>query len=137
MDQNLYNVILAYKVNQDFYFLQRRVYTLLNEVDVVVIDVTFKTSPQYFYQLLTIKDYVFGKFRPLFFILMKQTTEESCSKTFNWIKVTNITCPKTIIPDYEIPLVDSSKHLNHFTTTYGCLYHFSQNMEKNSKNWFG
>lgn len=93
-----------------------------------VIDGTFKSSPQGFYQMLVLHGYLFGKTYPFVYIIMSNKLEASyynalmkCRELFN-IK------PDFIITDFEKAIINASKNVFPAISSFGCLFHLGQSI---------
>ncbi|KAG0434100.1 hypothetical protein DMUE_5300 [Dictyocoela muelleri] len=98
----------------------------IKNLKTLIIDETFKSSPQQFYQLLVIQGYLFGRFLPLIFILFQEKSEDIYKKAFLYLKDNEILNPTTVITDYEKALLTASKIFNNNVKSFGCLFHYGQ-----------
>ncbi|KAG0440406.1 hypothetical protein DMUE_1774 [Dictyocoela muelleri] len=103
----------------------------IKNLTVVVIDRTFRSSPNQFYQLLTNQGYLFGRFIPLIFILLMGKSEEKYLDVFLHLKDNNILKPKVVITDYEITSFSALKVFDNQIKSYGCLFHYGQCLWRN------
>lgn len=97
-----------------------------SKIDALVIDGTFRSAPQGFYQILVIHGCLFGRTFPLVYILMSNKTERSYLDAFNQCKVLFQMNPKFIITDFEKALINSTSNSFNRSKSFGCLFHLGQ-----------
>jgi hypothetical protein len=81
----------------------------IEETKTWIVDGTFRSSPQYYFQLLTFQGLLFGRYIPLIFILLTENSEEIYSKAFDTLNTIINFCPEVILCDFEQALINSCK----------------------------
>lgn len=100
----------------------------LKEAQTCLIDGTFWSVPSNFLQLVTISVYLFGRFFPMAYILLKDKSEESYTNAFNKIKLLSQCDFKNIIIDFEQALKNSLESIFNNSKIHGCNFHFGQSV---------
>jgi hypothetical protein len=81
----------AFQINLGLlYFFSSEFKEYIDFIDLWVLDGTFRSVPRDFYQLLTFKGFIFGKYIPFIFALMLNKEENSYQKI-------SVICLKNII----------------------------------------
>ena len=104
---------------------------ILATADHVIIDETFKTSPQLFHQMVT----VHGVFRdgwniPLLFALLPGKTQTHYEELFQKISDFGIK-PSSVLCDYEKAMINAVKKTCSNTTPRGCFFHMKKVLWRN------
>ncbi len=98
----------------------------IEKINTFVIDGTFRSSPQGFYQLVVLHGYIFRKTFPFIYILMSNKTERSYLQAFDACKNLFNISPKFIITDFERALINSTSSSFNHSDSFGCLFHLGQ-----------
>lgn len=107
-------------------FLSEEFKELIKDNQSIIIDGTFKSSPAEYYQIITLQFFIFGKYIPLIFILVKEKTESCYDLVFRYIKDTFNISAKYVVIDFEYALKKTAAIFSKYNTTHGCIFHFSQ-----------
>ena len=104
---------------------------ILATADHVIIDGTFKTSPQLFHQMVT----VHGIFRdiwniPLLFALLRGKTQTHYEELFQKISDFGIK-PSSVLCDYKKAMINAVKKTWSNTTPRGCFFHMKKALWRN------
>ena len=90
---------------------------VLNSLEEVHVDATFKVVSRGFYELLVIYGVQDGTALPCVFIMMTAKTRLLHDESFKFVKTMTRTQPKTIVTDFEVALQHS---LHFFSQTLCC-----------------
>jgi hypothetical protein len=99
---------------------------LIPKVKTFIIDGTFKSSPQGFYQLLVLHGQIVGKTYPMIYILLKNKSESTYIKAFNKCKELVTMNVKFIVTDFERALINAIRAVFSDAEYHGCLFHLGQ-----------
>ncbi|KCZ80201.1 hypothetical protein H312_02408, partial [Anncaliia algerae PRA339] len=97
---------------------------LFDRINTFIIDGTFRSAPQGFYQLLVLHGCLFGKTYPLSYIIMSDKTEASYMNAFDRCKEIFNLNPKYLITDFERALSNACRNSFPMSTNFGCIFHF-------------
>lgn len=95
-------------------------------IQTLLIDGTFATSPHGFYQILIIHGMIFNKAYPLFYCLLKTKTTSIYTKCFQLCDEIVKLNPLYVISDYEKSLCNAISSFFTSATHKGCFFHFCQ-----------
>ncbi|KAI0989484.1 hypothetical protein GJ496_007858 [Pomphorhynchus laevis] len=107
-------------------FYSEEFLSYIKNLKVIIVDGTFKSSPQQFYQLVTIQGYLYGRFIPLIFVLLQEKSEDKYKDVFLFLKNNGILNPTVAVTDYERALFSSFEIYGDNFKSYGCLFHYGQ-----------
>ncbi len=67
----------------------------------MILDGTFRSSSAQWHQLLAIQFYIFRKFIPLIFVILKEKTEEVYKEVLRYFKLNEIFKPDVVVTDFK------------------------------------
>jgi hypothetical protein len=99
-------------------FFSTRNKKIFCESKIVLVDGTFWSVPRGFKQLITLNFYLFGKYFPLIFILMRSKREEDYKRAF--CKIVELINPRFehLIVDFEIGLKNACENVFEHASIY-------------------
>ena len=94
-----------------------------------MVDGTFKTAPDLFYQLYTVHGVYNGVAVPFVYGYLAGKSEEIYNEFFTVVHRKTIGEPEIIISDFEMAAINAMKSVFPVTTElFGCLFHLTQNI---------
>lgn len=110
--------------NRFVVFYTNSIINIIKNSKLFLCDSTFKICPKNFQQLFVLHTIYFNKRIPLIYILMEKKNKISYIKIFEYINKTFKISASQFITDFELPLVNSIKHVFKPMNVNGCLFHF-------------
>ncbi|KAF7699628.1 hypothetical protein CDIK_1111, partial [Cucumispora dikerogammari] len=100
----------------------------LERSKVWLIDGTFYSTPELFFQLITVHGFLYRKTFTFVYILSGTKTEIIYTRMFSYLSNTLTNSYETIVIDFEKALYNSLSVCFPTTKLSGCLFHFGQNV---------
>jgi hypothetical protein len=99
---------------------------IIPSIKTFVVDGTFKSAPQGFYQLVVFHGYIFDKTFPFIYILLSSKSENLYLRAFNKCQELVNMNVKNIVTDFERALVNALNISFPEAECNGCLFHLGQ-----------
>jgi MULE transposase domain len=112
--------------NRIIIFIAEQKISYLSKVDTLVIDGTFKSCPQGFYQVVVIHGYIFEKTFPMIYILLSNKSESSYVRAFSKCRELVTLNADFVITDFERALINAVRVSFYDAEHFGCLFHLGQ-----------
>ncbi|KAG0441436.1 hypothetical protein DMUE_1054 [Dictyocoela muelleri] len=98
----------------------------MTKAKVLIVDGTFRSVPNQFSQLITIKSIIYGRSFPIAFILCRSKQETTYLRLFQLLNEYTTCKPDYIKTDFEKGLANSLSKIFPSAKSHACLFHFGQ-----------